>query len=92
MIENHGFTFIRINSDLHPVAVFDLDVEIAKIYNYIYESFLKLPVNPSEKSLKEKFGKELLSYMSSISKRLNYIKDVIKKILPTWKKRLIVLN
>ena len=75
MIENHGFTFIRINSDLHPVAVFDLDVEIAKIYNYIYESFLKLPVNPSEKSLKEKFGKELLSYMSSISKRLNYIKN-----------------
>ena len=83
MIENHGFTFIRINSDLDPVAVFDLDVEIAKVYNGIYKSFLKLPVNPSEKSLKEKFRKELLSYMSSISKPLNYIKDVIKKILPT---------
>ena len=41
LIENHGFTFIRINPDPDRDAGFDLDVEIAKIYNYINESSLK---------------------------------------------------
>ena len=31
LIENLGFTFIRINTDPDPNASFDLDVEIAKI-------------------------------------------------------------
>ena len=59
LIENIGFIFIRINPD---VENFDLDVEIAKIYNYINESFVKLAVNLPKKSLKEKFTKELLNY------------------------------
>ena len=33
LIENLGFTFIRINPDPNPNAGFDLDAEIAKIYN-----------------------------------------------------------
>ena len=65
MIENLGFNFIRINSD---VETFDLDVEIARLHNYIKKSSVKLAVNSAEKSLKEKFAKGLLSYMSSISK------------------------
>ena len=56
--ENHGFTFIRINSDPDSDAGFDLDVEIAKIYNNINESSLKLAAGSAEKSLKEKFTKE----------------------------------
>ena len=60
--ENLGFTFIRINPDSDPDASFDLDVEIAKIYNYINESSVKLAVNLAEKSLKEKFAKKLLNY------------------------------
>ena len=32
MIENLGFTFIKINIDVED---FDLDVEITRIYNYI---------------------------------------------------------
>ena len=55
LTENHGFTFIRINPD--PDAGFGLNVEIAKIYNYINELSLKLAVNSAEKSLKEKFAK-----------------------------------
>ena len=55
----------------------DPDVEIAKIYNYFNELSVKLAVNSAEKSLKVKFVKELLSYMSSISKPLNYIKYFI---------------
>ena len=35
LIENLGFTFIRINTDFDPEASFDLDVKTAKIYNYI---------------------------------------------------------
>ena len=62
LIENHGFTFIRTNLD--PDARFDLDVEIEKIYNHINESSLKLAVDSTEKSLKEKFAKALLSYIS----------------------------
>ena len=53
LIENLGFPFISINPDSD--AGFDLDVEIAKIYNYINKSLLKLAVNSAEKSLKEKF-------------------------------------
>ena len=64
LIENHGFIFIRINPDPDPDAGFDLDVEISKIYNYINESSLKLAVDSVEKSLKEKYAKELFSYMS----------------------------
>ena len=58
LIENLGFTFIRVNLDSDPDASFDLDVEIAKIYNYINESSVKLAVNLAEKSLKEKFPKK----------------------------------
>ena len=79
--ENLGFTFIRINPD--PNAGFDPDVEIAKIYNYINESPVKLAVNLAEKSFKEKFAKELLSDMSCFSGPLKYIKYFIEKILPT---------
>ena len=79
LLENLGFTFIRINPDPDPDAGFDPDVEIAKIYIYINESSLELAVSSAEKSLKERFTKELLSYMSSIFKALNYIKYFIKK-------------
>ena len=58
LIENLGFTFIRVNLDSDPDESFDLDVEIAKIYNYINESSVKLAVNLAEKSLKEKFPKK----------------------------------
>ena len=54
-MENLGFPFININPDSY--AGFDLDVEIAKTYNYINKSRLKLAVNSAEKSLKEKFVK-----------------------------------
>ena len=33
LIENIGFIFIRVNPYSDPDASFDLDVEIAKIYN-----------------------------------------------------------
>ena len=79
-IENLGFSFIRINPD--PDPSFDPDVEIAKICSYVNESSVKLAVSLAEKSLKEKFAKELLSYMSDISNPLNYIKHFITKILP----------
>ena len=49
------------NPDPDPDAGFDLDAEIAKIYNYINKSSVKLAVNSAEKSLKERFAKELLS-------------------------------
>ena len=48
------------NPDPDPDAGFDLDAEIAKIYNYINKSSVKLAVNSAEKSLKERFAKELL--------------------------------
>ena len=57
MIENLGFTFIRIDPD---VENFDLDVQIGRIYNCINASPVKLAVNSAEK-LKEKITKELLS-------------------------------
>ena len=79
MIESLGFTFSRINPDPEPDAGIDLDVEIAKIYNYINESSVTLAVNLAEKSLKEKFAKELLNYISSVSKQLKHIRYFIKK-------------
>ena len=51
LIENFGFSFIRINSDPDPDAGFDLDVEIAKIYNKISESSLKLAVDSPKKNV-----------------------------------------
>ena len=80
-IENLSFTFIRINPDVKNFKI-KIDVEIAKIYNYINKSSVRLAVNSTEKSLKEKFAKELLSYMSRISKPLKYIRYFIKKTLP----------
>ena len=80
LIENLGFTFITINPH---VENFDLDVEIATIYNYINKSSVRLAANSAEKSLKEKFAKELLSYISSFSKFLKPIRYFVKKILPT---------
>ena len=70
LIENQGFTFITTNPDPEPDAFSYPDVEIAKICNHIYESFVKLAVILAEKSLKEMFTKEPLNYMSSISKPL----------------------
>ena len=78
LIGDHGFTFIRINLDPNPDGGFGPDAEIAKIYNYINQSSVKLAANSAEKSL-QRFTKELLSYMSSISKPLCYIKYFIKK-------------
>ena len=49
LIENIGFIFIRINSD---VESFDPDVEIARIYIYIKELSVKLAVNSAEKIFK----------------------------------------
>ena len=79
--ENHGFTFSRIDSHLDAGAGFDLDVGIAKIQNYINESSLKLAVDSAEKSLKEKFAKELFSYILSFSGTLKYVK-YLKYCLP----------
>ena len=62
LTENLGFTFIRIKPDPDADTDFDLDVEIAKIYNYINEPSLKLAVNSTKKSLKEKFAKEILGH------------------------------
>ena len=64
--------FYRINSDAEN---FDIFFEISKIQNYITKS--------NEEKMKIKFTRELLSYISSISKPLKYIRYFIKKILPT---------
>ena len=44
LIENQGFTFIRINPDPDSDPSFDPYVEIAKIYNHINKSSVKLAV------------------------------------------------
>ena len=80
LIENHGFTFIIINPDIENL---NLDVEIVKIYNSINELSVRLAVDSTEKSLKEKFEKELLSYMSIFSKSLKHIRYFINKTLPS---------
>ena len=54
LIENIGFTFIRINPN---VESFDIDVEIPKIYNHINKSSVKLAVNSAKNRLKEIFQK-----------------------------------
>ena len=48
-IEDVGFTFVRINPD---VEKFYLHVKIAKIYNYINKSSIRLAVNSAENSIK----------------------------------------
>ena len=63
--------FHRINLDAEN---FDIFVEVSKIQNYITKS--------NEQKMKSKFARELLSYMSTISKPLKYIGYFIKKILP----------
>ena len=80
LIENLGFTFARINPN---VGNFDLDVKIAKIYNYINKSSVRSVVNLAEKSLKEKFAEIFLSYMPRFSKFLKPIRYFVKKNLPT---------
>ena len=62
----------RINPD---VEGFDIFLEISKIQTYITQS--------NKEKLKSKFAKELLSYVSSVSKPLKYIRYFVKKILPT---------
>ena len=62
---NHKLV-IEVDEDGH--RYYREDVKIAEIYNYINESPVKLAVNWTEKSLKEKFAKEL--FMSSISKTI----------------------
>ena len=70
--KNLNCKFHRINPDAEN---FDIFVEISKIQNYITKS--------SEEKMKSKLARELLSYMSTISKLLKYIRYSIKKILPT---------
>ena len=64
--------FHRINPDAEG---FDIFLEIIKIQTYITRS--------NEEKLKSKFAKELLSYVSSVSKPLKHIRYFIEKILPT---------
>ena len=54
MIENIGLNFIRINPNIESV---DLDVEIARINNYIKESSVRLAVNLAKKTSKKQFTK-----------------------------------
>ena len=63
--------FHRIN----PVESLDIFLEISKIQSYITKS--------NEEKLERKFAKELLSYMSNISKTLRHIRYFVAKILPT---------
>lgn len=58
-------------------------MEFARIYNYIKESSVELVAHSTEKSLKERFSKESLSYLSNISNHLKHINYFIKKLLPT---------
>ena len=78
-IEEHlNCKFHRINPDEENFGVF---VEISKIQNYI----TKL----NQVKMKSKFAKELLSYISSISKLLKYIRYFIKKPYQQYKKKLV---
>ena len=60
--------FHKINPD---VEGFDIFLEISKIQTYITQS--------NKEKLKKKFGKELLNYVSSISKPLKDIRYFVKK-------------
>ena len=53
------------------VEGFDIFLEISKIRNYITQS--------NEEKLKSRFAKELLSYVSNISKPLKHIRYFVKK-------------
>ena len=64
--------FRRINPDLEG---FDIFVETSKIQNFINKS--------NENKMKSKFAKELLNYISRISKPLKHIRYFAEKILPT---------
>ena len=73
-----------INDDESIYICEDLAYKIIRYTNlgvievdYIDDSSLKLALNSAEKYLEEKFAKELLSYMLSISKPLSYIKYFI---------------
>ena len=67
--------FHRINPD---VEGFDTFLEISKIQNYITQS--------NDEKPKAKFAKELLNYISAISKPLKHIRYFVEKILPTIQK------
>ena len=56
-------SLLYIHQNQPQCRTFDLEVKVAKIYNYINELSVRLAVNLAEKSLKEKFAKELSSYM-----------------------------
>ena len=71
--------FHKINSDVMSFEIFS---EISKIKNYIRKS--------NEEKLKSKFAKELLNYISKISKPSKNIRCFIEKILPTLQKRFSV--
>ena len=60
LIENLGFTFIRINPDSNPNAGFDLSLEIPKIYNEISESSVKLAVSSAKKVFKRNVHKRII--------------------------------
>ena len=64
--------FHRINPD---VEGFDIFAENFEIQNYINQS--------NEEKLKGKFAKELLNYISSISKPLKHTRYFAEKKLPT---------
>ena len=64
--------FHKINPDAEG---FDIFLEISKIQTCTTQS--------NEEKLKSKFAKELLSYVSSVSKPLKQIRYFVKKILPT---------
>ena len=64
--------FHKINPD---VEGFDIFLEISKIQTYIMQS--------KEEKLKSKFAKELLSYLSSVSKPSKHIRSFVEKIQPT---------
>ena len=63
MIKVDRKSWLYIHQNQRQCRKFDLEVEVAKIYNYINELPVRLAVNLAEKSLKEKFAKELSSYM-----------------------------
>ena len=64
--------FIRANLD---AADFNI--------NKLNDQIVKHIIQTKEEKLKNKFGKELLSYMSSIFIPLKTIRHFVKKILPT---------
>ena len=64
--------FHKINAD---VEGFDIFLEISKTQTYITQS--------NEEKLKSKFAKELLSYVSNVSKPLKHIRYFVEKIQPT---------